>query len=46
MFWHVDEKQYNVDELYKASDVMVEKAQERGDSPQDIIALQESKKHM
>jgi hypothetical protein len=28
MFWHVDEKQYNVDELYKASDAMVEKAQE------------------
>jgi hypothetical protein len=46
MFWHVDEKHYNVDELYQGSDRMVEKAQERGVSPQDIIALREAKKHM
>ena len=46
MFWHVDERQYNVDELAKSSDKMVEKAQERGVSPQDIIALREAKKHM
>jgi hypothetical protein len=46
MFWHVDEKQYNVEELFKTSDWMVEKAQERGVSPQDIIALREAKKHM
>jgi len=46
MFWHVDEKKYNVDELFKASDRMLEKAQERGVSPQDIIALREAQKHM
>jgi hypothetical protein len=46
MFWHVDERQYNVDELFKTSDRMVEKAQERGVSPQDLILLQEAKKHM
>ena len=46
MFWHVDEKKYNVDELFKTSDRMLEKAQERGVSPQDTIALQEAKKHM
>jgi hypothetical protein len=46
MFWHVDEKQYNVDELVKTSDRMVEKAQERGVSPQDQIALREAKEHM
>jgi len=46
MFWHVDEKQYNVAELYKTGDRMEEKAQERGVSPQDIIALREAKKHM
>jgi hypothetical protein len=46
MFWHVDERQYNVDELVKTSDKMVEKAQERGVSPQDIIALRDAKKHM
>jgi hypothetical protein len=46
MFWHVDEKQYYVDELSEASDRMQEKAQERGVSPQDIIVLREAKKHM
>lgn len=46
MFWHVDERRYNVDELVKTSDKMVEKAQERGVSPQDVIVLQEAKKHM
>jgi hypothetical protein len=46
MFWHVDEKKYNVDELVKTSDMMVEKAQERGVSPQDLILLRDAKKHM
>lgn len=46
MFWHVDERRYNVDELAKASDRMVEKAQERGVSAQDTDALREAKKHM
>jgi len=46
MFWHVDEKLYNVDELFKSSDRMAEKAQERRVSPQDTIALREAKKHM
>jgi hypothetical protein len=46
MFWHVDERQYNVDELVKVSDTMMEKARERGVSPQDIIALREAKEHM
>jgi len=46
MFWHVDERKYNIDELFKTSDTMVEKAQERGRSPQDIIDLREAKKHM
>ncbi len=46
MFWHVDEKKYNVGELFKTTDRMVEKAQERAVSPQDIVALREAKKHM
>ena len=46
MFWHVDERQYNAEELFKASDTMIEKAQERGVSPQDMILLREAKKHM
>jgi hypothetical protein len=46
MFWHVDERQYNVDELVKAADTMVEKAQERGVSPIDLDALREAKTHM
>ena len=46
MFWHVDERQYNVDELFKVNDRMVEKAQERGVSLQDTAALREAKKHM
>jgi hypothetical protein len=46
MFWHVDERQYNVDELYKTTGTMVEKAEERGVSPQDVIALREAQKHM
>jgi hypothetical protein len=46
MFWHVDERQYNVDELVRATDTMVEKAQERGVSSQDVDALREAKKHM
>ncbi len=46
MFWHVDERKYNVDELFKASDRMVGKAQERGVSLQDTAALREAKKYM
>jgi hypothetical protein len=46
MFWHIDERQYNVDELVNATDTMVEKAQERGVSLQDADALREAKKHM
>jgi hypothetical protein len=46
MFWHVDEKQYNAEELSNTTDRMIEKAQERGVSPQDILALEEAKKHM
>ena len=46
MFWHVDEKRYNVDELIKNSDTMVERAQERGVSPNDLDALREAKTHM
>ena len=46
MFWHVDEKQYNVDELVKTADTMVERAQERGVSPKDLDALKEAKTHM
>ena len=46
MFWHIDERQYNVDELVSATDMMVEKAQERGVSLQDTDALREAKKHM
>jgi hypothetical protein len=46
MFWHIDERQYNVDELVNATDTMVEKAQERGVSLQDADALKEAKKHM
>ncbi|KAI9508447.1 P-loop containing nucleoside triphosphate hydrolase protein [Russula earlei] len=46
MFWHVDERQYNVEELVKATDRMVEKAQERGVSLQDTEALREAKKHI
>jgi len=46
MFWHVDERQYNVEELFRATDQMVEKAQERGVSSQDTDALREAKKHM
>ncbi len=46
MFWHVDENQYNVEELFRTSDRMIEKAQERGVSPQDIIVLEEAKKYM
>jgi hypothetical protein len=46
MFWHVDERQYNVDELFKTSDMMVEIAEERGVSPQDLILLREAKRHM
>ena len=46
MFWHVDERQYNVDELVKTADTMVERAQERGVSPKDLDALREAKTHM
>ena len=46
MFWHVDERQYNVDELIKSADTMVERAQERGVSPKDLDALKEAKSHM
>jgi hypothetical protein len=46
MFWHVDERQYNVDELVRATDAMMEKAQERGVSSQDEDALRAAKKHM
>lgn len=46
MFWHVDEKKYNVDELVKTADIMVERAQERGVSPKDLDALKEAKAHM
>jgi hypothetical protein len=46
MFWHVDEKRYNVDELIKTADTMVERAQERGVSPKDLDALREAKTHM
>jgi hypothetical protein len=46
MFWHVDEKKYNADELSKTSGSMIEKAHERAVSPQDIVALREAKKHM
>jgi len=46
MFWHVDERQYNVEELFRATDQMVEKEQERGVSSQDTDALREAKKHM
>jgi hypothetical protein len=46
MFWHVDERQYNVDELFRAADTIVEKARERGVSSQDEDALREAKKHM
>ncbi|KAI0306693.1 P-loop containing nucleoside triphosphate hydrolase protein [Multifurca ochricompacta] len=46
MFWHVDERQYNVDELVKATDTMVEKAQDRGVSSRDTDALREAKKHI
>ncbi|KAI0256567.1 P-loop containing nucleoside triphosphate hydrolase protein [Lactifluus subvellereus] len=46
MFWHVDERHYNVDELVRVSDTMVEKARERGVSSQDVDALREAKKHI
>lgn len=48
MFWHVDEKLFNVDELSKNWDNMEEKAQLEGRemSPQDRTALREAKKHM
>jgi hypothetical protein len=46
MFWHIDERQYNVYELFNATDTMVEKAQERGVSMQDTDLLREAKKHM
>lgn len=46
MFWHIDERQYNVDELIIATDTMAEKAQERGVSLQDTDALREAKKHV
>ncbi|KAI0273498.1 hypothetical protein BC834DRAFT_854101 [Gloeopeniophorella convolvens] len=46
MFWHVDEKQYNVDELAKTTDTMVEKAQQRGVSDEDIDALKQAKRHI
>jgi len=46
MFWHIDERHYNVDELFNTTDRMVEKAQERGVSVQDAEALREAKKHM
>jgi len=46
MFWHVDDRQYNVEELFRATDKMVEKAQERRVSLQDTDALREAKKHI
>ncbi|KAH9981425.1 SNF2 family N-terminal domain-containing protein [Lactifluus volemus] len=46
MFWHVDEKRYNIDELSRATDAMVEKARERGVSLQDADALREAKTHI
>ncbi|KAH9079288.1 SNF2 family N-terminal domain-containing protein [Lactarius deliciosus] len=46
MFWHVDEKQYNVGELFKTADTMVERAQERGVSSKDLDALREAKTHI
>jgi hypothetical protein len=46
MFWHIDERQYNVDELVIATDMMAEKAQERGVSLLDTDALREAKKHV
>ncbi|KAI9466079.1 P-loop containing nucleoside triphosphate hydrolase protein [Lactarius psammicola] len=46
MFWHVDDRQYNVDELVKTADTMVERAQERGVSPKDLDALREAKTHI
>ena len=46
MFWHVDERQYNLVELIKSADTMVERAQERGVSPKDLDALREAKTHM
>lgn len=46
MFWHVDEKQYNVGELFKTADTMVERAQERGVSLKDLDALREAKTHI
>ena len=46
MFWHVDERLYNAEELSKTSDRMMGKAQERGVSPQDIILLREAKNHV
>ena len=46
MFWHIDERHYNVDELSNTADRMLEKAQERGVSVKDAEALREAKKHM
>lgn len=46
MFWHIDERHYNVEELSNTTDRMVEKAQERGVSVQDAEALREAKEHM
>ena len=46
MFWHVDERRYNIEELSRATDTMAEKARERGVSSQDADALREAKVHM
>ncbi|KAI0053959.1 hypothetical protein FA95DRAFT_1551738 [Auriscalpium vulgare] len=46
MFWHVDEKMYNVDELTNSIDNVIERAASRQNSLSDMTLLKASKVHI